>query len=179
MSPGPPPSAVAAHAELQALLATQRRRVVAHLARSLGLAHLALAEDAVQTAALRALEDWPVQGVPSNPAGWLYRSTANLAISRLRREGSFRSRFARLFTFEEAVTPEPEQKDEARRAMAVLGTLPDRQRVALSMKVLDGKSQREIADVLGLSEGYVSKLIDRAWTAVRAAGWEVPSDGSS
>ncbi len=114
-----------------------------------------------------------------DPAGFLYRSTANLAISRLRREGSFRARFARLFSFEEAVTPEPEQKDEARRAMAVLGKLPDRQRVALSMKVLDGKSQREIADTLGLSEGYVSKLIDRAWTAVRAAGWEVPSDGAS
>ena len=32
------------------------------------------------------------------------------------------------------------------------------------------KSQREIAHLLGLSEGYVSKLIDRAWAAVKAAG---------
>lgn len=138
----------------------------------------AFAEDLTQDVFLGLVDVLKTTEI-KDPAGWLYRSTANLAISRLRREGSFRSRFARLFTFEEAVTPEPEQKDEARRAMAVLGTLPDRQRVALSMKVLDGKSQREIADVLGLSEGYVSKLIDRAWTAVRAAGWEVPSDGSS
>lgn len=36
--------------ELQNVLRAQQRRVVAHLARSLGLGHLALAEDAVQTA---------------------------------------------------------------------------------------------------------------------------------
>jgi predicted RNA polymerase sigma factor len=80
VNPAAPPSAVAAHAELQALLATQRRRVVAHLARSLGLPHLALAEDAVQAAALRALEDWPARGVPANPAGWLYRVARHAAI---------------------------------------------------------------------------------------------------
>jgi predicted RNA polymerase sigma factor len=82
-----PPSAVAAHAELQTLLATQRRRVVAHLARSLGLSHLALAEDAVQTAALRALEHWPAEGVPANPAGWLYRVARHAAIDALRMAG--------------------------------------------------------------------------------------------
>ena len=61
----------AAAAGLQAVLARQRGRVVAHLARSLGLSHLALAEDAVQAASLRALEVWPAQGLPANPAGWL------------------------------------------------------------------------------------------------------------
>ena len=76
-----------AQAELQALLSTQRRRVVAHLARSLGLSHLALAEDAVQSAALRALEVWPAQGVPANPAGWLYRVARHKAIDALRVAG--------------------------------------------------------------------------------------------
>ncbi len=47
-----------AHQQLQAVLHQQRRRVVAHLARSLGLSHLALAEDAVQTASLRAKPPW-------------------------------------------------------------------------------------------------------------------------
>ena len=69
-----------------------------------------------------------------------------------------------------------ESRQNAERALAVLARLPGRQRVALSMKVLDGMSQREIASALGLSEGYVSKLIDRAWTTVRAAGWEVSDD---
>ena len=82
-----PQRADAVRAELQALLATQRRRVVAHLARSLGLSHLALAEDAVQSAALRALEVWPLQGVPANPAGWLFRVVRHEAIDALRVAG--------------------------------------------------------------------------------------------
>ena len=82
-----PQRADAVRAELQALLATQRRRVVAHLARSLGLSHLALAEDAVQSAALRALEVWPLQGVPANPAGWLFRVVRHDAIDALRVAG--------------------------------------------------------------------------------------------
>lgn len=77
----------AAAAGLQAVLAGQRRRVVAHLARSLGLTHLALAEDAVQAASLRALEVWPVQGLPANPAGWLYRVARHEAIDALRAGG--------------------------------------------------------------------------------------------
>jgi RNA polymerase sigma-70 factor, ECF subfamily len=72
---------------LTALLARQRSRVVAHLARALGLAHLALAEDAVQSAALRAIETWPADGVPQNPAGWLYRVAHNWALDQLRQQG--------------------------------------------------------------------------------------------
>ena len=80
-------NATAPAAELQAVLARQRARVVAHLARSLGLSHLALAEDAVQAASLRALQAWPAQGVPANPAGWLYRVARHAAIDALRVSG--------------------------------------------------------------------------------------------
>jgi predicted RNA polymerase sigma factor len=73
--------------ELGALLKAQRRRLVAHLAHGLGLAHLGLAEDAVQAASLRALEVWPVEGRPANPAGWLYRTAQHHAIDQLRRAG--------------------------------------------------------------------------------------------
>ena len=41
------------------------------------------------------------------------------------------------------------------------------------MKLLDGKSGKEIADTLVMSEGYVSKLLARAWQRLRKAGWEV------
>lgn len=75
------------HVSLQAVLAVQRPRVVALLARSLGLSHLALAEDALQTAVLRALERWPQQGLPANPAGWLYRVARHEAIDALRLDG--------------------------------------------------------------------------------------------
>lgn len=143
----------------------------------------AFAEDLTQDVFLGLMATLEKQTQIEDPAGWLYRATANLAISRLRREGSFGARLARLFGSAEPAAAPPsdqlvESRDDARRAMAVLGTLPDRQRVALSMKILDGKSQREIADALELSERYVSKLIDRAWAAVRAAGWEVSDEAA-
>jgi RNA polymerase sigma-70 factor, ECF subfamily len=76
-----------AHAALRDVLARERRRVVARLARSFGLAHLARAEDALQTAALRALERWPAEGVPRAPAAWLYQVARHAAIDALRVDG--------------------------------------------------------------------------------------------
>lgn len=66
------------------LIAQQRPRLVAHLARRLGLDHLALAEDAVQQASLRALQTWPRDGTPANPAGWLLRVAEHWAIDQWR-----------------------------------------------------------------------------------------------
>ena len=54
--------------------------------RVLGPAHLELAEDCVQDAFIRALERWPFEGIPENPAGWLMIVARNRAIDRLRRE---------------------------------------------------------------------------------------------
>lgn len=71
-------------ATLSELLARERRRLVALLARRLGLARLGLVEDAVQTACLRALERWPQDGLPANPAAWLFRVAQREAIDQLR-----------------------------------------------------------------------------------------------
>lgn len=65
-------------------IALHRPRLVAQLARRLGLAHLGLAEDAVQHACLRALETWPRDGTPAEPAGWLTRVARHWAIDQLR-----------------------------------------------------------------------------------------------
>ena len=58
---------------LDHLFRRQAGRMVSHLARLLGPAHLSLAEEAVQDAMLRALSTWPYGGVPDNPEGWLFR----------------------------------------------------------------------------------------------------------
>ena len=106
---------------------------------------------------------------------WLYRVTANLALSRLKREASWVGRLGRLLTFSEPLRPDEalERQDDAAAALRLLNTLPPKERMVLSMQVLDGHSQREIAHMLGFSEGYVSKLLTRAWAKIRAAGWEV------
>ncbi len=78
------------------LFRRQAGRMVAVLTRSLGAAHLDLAEEVVQEALVQALRRWPFMGVPDNPAGWLYRVARNLALDRLRRDARFRERLAEI-----------------------------------------------------------------------------------
>ena len=161
-----------AHAELQALLATQRRRVVAHLARSLGLSHLALAEDAVQSAALCALEVWPAQGVPANPAGWLYRVARHEAIDALRVAGRHDAWPEDGDAAEAALPLHPspsgrfagELDDEE---LALLFTachprVPPASQVALALRVLTGLDHATIAAGLLCSEAALTQRLARA-----------------
>ncbi len=107
---------------------------------------------------------------------WLYRVTANLSMARLSSERSWLTRLTRVFSGDDAPdTPDDvlRLRGDAADALRLLTTLPPRERVALTMLVLDGRSQREIAQTLDYSEGYVSKLLKRAWARIRAAGWEV------
>src|SRR5207244_11286858 len=74
---------------LEHLFRHQAGRMVARLTRLLGPAHVALAEETVQEAMVRALQSWPYQGVPENAAGWLYRVAHNFAIDAVRRDATF------------------------------------------------------------------------------------------
>lgn len=107
---------------------------------------------------------------------WLYRATANLALSRLRRDASWWARAGRLLRHEPpehapAADEVVERQEMAQGVWDALGRLKGLERMVLTMKLLDGKSQDEIAAVLGLSKGYVSKLVARAWSELSAMGW--------
>ncbi len=47
---------------------------------------LDLAEDASSEAFARASDRWPTEGVPANPAGWLYATAYRHVVGRLRAE---------------------------------------------------------------------------------------------
>ena len=66
--------------------------MVTRLTHVLGAKHLGVAEDAVQDALLRALQAWPVGGVPAQPAAWLFTVARHRALDRLRRDTWFRDR---------------------------------------------------------------------------------------
>ena len=162
----------APHTELQTLLATQRRRVVAHLARSLGLSHLALAEDAVQSAALRALEVWPAQGVPANPAGWLFRVARHEAIDALRLAGRHDA-WPEDGDAAEAALPvhapptgrfagELDDEELALLFTACHPRVPPASQVALALRVLTGLDHATIAAGLLCSEAALTQRLARA-----------------
>ena len=47
-----------------------------------------LAQDALADALLIALEHWPLEGIPNNPAAWITTTARRKAIDRLRREST-------------------------------------------------------------------------------------------
>src|SRR3978361_1668634 len=71
---------------LDHLFRRQAGRMVSHLARLLGPAHLSLAEEAVQDSMVRALSSWPYDGRPENSEGWLVPVAHISAIAAIRRQ---------------------------------------------------------------------------------------------
>ena len=162
---------------LEHLFRHEAGRLVAHLTRLLGPAHLDLAEEMVQEALMRALERWPYEGAPENPAAWLFRVAHNAAIDAVRRRRllgdkteSIVAELARSATVV-SVDPDIEEQlrdDELRMMfMCCHPEIPRDGRVALSLKTVGGFSVREIARAFLADETAVAQRLVRAKRQIR------------
>jgi predicted RNA polymerase sigma factor len=60
-----------------------------------GLVHdIDTAEELAQDALVAALEQWPRDGVPPNPGGWLMLTAKHRAIDRIRRDSTYAAKLA-------------------------------------------------------------------------------------
>jgi RNA polymerase sigma-70 factor (ECF subfamily) len=162
---------------LEHLFRHQAGRVVARLTRLLGPAQVALAEEAVQEAMLRALQTWPYQGAPDNAAGWLFRVAHNIAIDAVRRHKLFGDKVDAIvseLTRSAAIVPDdPDleaqlQDDELRMIfMCCHPALSREASVALSLKTVGGFGVREIARAFLSDEAAVAQRLVRAKRHIR------------
>ena len=94
--------------ELDQRLATLWRvespRLIARLMRQLG--DLDSAEEIAQDAFTAAIEKWPQDGVPDNPAAWLSTTARYLAVDRIRRRDTQRGKY-HLLAASQPQVPEP------------------------------------------------------------------------
>jgi RNA polymerase sigma-70 factor (ECF subfamily) len=162
---------------IEHLFRQQAGRMVAHLTRLLGPAHLDLAEETVQEAMLRALQTWPYQGVPENAAAWLFRVAHNIAIDGLRRNqvlgdktNAIVSELTRLAT---VVPNDPDIEEQLRDdelSMIFMCCHPEISRdssVALSLKTVGGFSVREIARGFLADDATIAQRLVRARRQIR------------
>jgi RNA polymerase sigma-70 factor, ECF subfamily len=162
-------------------------RAVATLARVFG--DLDRAEEAVQDAFLVALERWPRDGLPDNPAAWIVTAARNRALDRIRSEQRWAGRRAaleaELRTVGEPEDAEPEEPvspivdDRLRLIFTVCHpALAPEARVALTLRTLGGLTTGEVARAFLIAEPAMAQRISRAKRKIAGAGikYEVPRD---
>lgn len=153
-------------------------RILATLVRVVGDLHIA--EDAVQEAAIRALRQWPITGMPESPRAWLTVTARRAAIDHLRREGArtAKERAAMDLLLDED-PGEPVIQDDMLRLIFTCAhpALSLDAQVTLALRVLCGLSTTQIASVLLSSEAAVAKRLTRTRTKIARAGipYEVPA----
>ncbi|GIF45487.1 RNA polymerase ECF family sigma subunit [Asanoa ferruginea] len=146
-------------------------RLVAALTR---LVHdVGLAEDFAQDAYLAALEQWPREGVPAEPAGWLLTTARRRAIDMIRRERVRDEKYALL-----AVADDDEGgtgTDSELLSLVFVACHPvlsQESRAALTLRLVGGLSTEEIAHAFLVPPATMGQRISRAKRTLTEA--EVP-----
>jgi RNA polymerase sigma factor (sigma-70 family) len=139
----------------------------------------AAAEDAVQEALLAAALQWPEQGVPDNPRGWLLQVAARRMTDHIRTDSARRRReTAILFQvpIHEQVAPAPDSAEPEQDDTLVLffmcchPALNRPSAIALTLRAVGGLTTAEIANAFLVPEATMAQRISRAKQRIKASG---------
>ncbi|SOE00820.1 RNA polymerase sigma factor [Caenispirillum bisanense] len=144
------------------------------------LRDLDAAEDAFQTACLRALKTWPERGLPADPAAWLIVAGRNAAIDaarRLQKQQPLPDE-AVLSDLDDHEARLAETMDAARYPDDVLRLLfvcchpdlPPAHQIALALRVVCGVSTARIARAFLVGERAMEQRLTRAKARIAEAG---------
>lgn len=135
------------------------------------------AEDAVQQAFLSAHRAIHAGDAELNLRPWLYRIAHNAALNLLRQQGFDHEQVSEEIDGVETPPQAFERGERLRVVIAAVQELPERQRNAIVLQAVEGRSYDEIAAELGVSDGAVRQLLNRARNTLREAAAAVTPTG--
>ena len=151
-------------------------RVIARLMRQVG--DLDTAEELAQDVFVAAIEKWRQYGVPDNPAAWLNTTARFIAVDRIRRRDTQRSKYHLVASSQpQALEPELDKIVDGDLAEDLLGLIfmschpilsPDA-RSALTLKLVCGLNTDEVARAFLTPAPTIAQRIVRAKRTLAAA----------
>jgi len=137
------------------------------------------AEDSVQEALVAANAQWPLQGLPTNPRGWLITVASRRMTDLLRRDQARRRREQTVAAWsltQQSLAPAPDrQSSDTDDALILLfmcchPSLSPSSQIALTLRSVGGLSTAEVARAFLVPEGAMTRRITRAKRQIRDSG---------
>jgi RNA polymerase sigma factor (sigma-70 family) len=163
---------------VEELLRELAPQVLGFLARRHG--QFDLCEDAVQEALLAAATQWPADGVPANPRGWLITVATRKLTDQFRSESARRKRedsVAAMAGPDELVAPgadhdQPPESDDTLTLLFLCchPAVTPASQVALTLRAVGGLTTAEIAKAFMVPEATMAPRISRAKKSIKQAG---------
>jgi RNA polymerase sigma factor (sigma-70 family) len=134
------------------------------------------AEDAVQEAMIAAFTQWPQQGVPDNPRGWLIQVASRRLTDQMRSEIARRERETAVAAETESLTSPAEieldmDPDDTLILlfMCCHPALTPSSAIALTLRAVGGLTTAEIANAFLVPEATMAQRISRAKQTIKAS----------
>ncbi len=136
------------------------------------------AEDAVQEAMIAAFTQWPQEGIPENPRGWLIQVASRRLTDQVRSEISRREREAEVARDADAIAPEitePDMDMDPDDTLILLfmcchPALTSSSAIALTLRAIGGLTTAEIAKAFLVPEATMAQRISRAKQNIKTSG---------
>ena len=137
----------------------------------------AAAEDAVQEALLAAAIQWPREGMPDNPRGWLIHVALRRMTDQVRADSARRRRETTTIEQADLVVPcmDSEYTTERDDTLILLfmcchPSLTNASAIALTLRAIGGLTTAEIASAFLVPESTMAQRISRAKQTIKASG---------
>lgn len=158
------------------LFRTEYRKIVSVLCKRFGFHQIEIAEDIASDTFLTAAQTWGLNGVPQNPAAWLYNVAKNKAKNYFQRDSVFKSKIApeikntSSYIYENEIDLSPQNINDSQLQMMFAICNPSispEAQIGLSLRILCGFGIEEIADAFLTNKETINKRLYRAKEKLR------------